>query len=623
MNGAGRVRWVSAASLLVAVQLAGAATLRDALRAAPCRVIGMDGAAVTNAAVTVERTWDGDVCHTRVRNAGTASVPVMEVVLFDVALDLPPGSALWGEGNSMLSQTAGTLESPVEMGDSDARVFKLRQPAGSRAMYGVITLSPARDDHRLLGFASCRRFLGKFYLYPKERRLEVVQDARIPLDPGESWELEDFALHEGADREALLAAFAAQVQARHPMLRIGDVATGWCSWYCFGAGASPGQVRRNLQFIRRELPALRYIQIDDGYQPEMGDWLEPGRAFGGQLPAVLRDIRAEGCEPAIWVAPFVAGAKSKLFAAHPDWVARGADGQAVLSGRVYRDAWRLGPWYILDGTHPGAQKFLEDTFRTMRREWGCTYFKLDANSWGACPNVRFHDPKATPVEAFRRGMEAVLRGAGPDSFILGCNSPQWPSLGLIHGNRASFDILGMDWVNYAQTARLTFARNWQNGRLWWNDPDCVRIGRRDLPENLMMFHLTALYASGGMILASDDLPALPTGRVALVKALAARPGVAARFEDGRMTEPVPGQQRWGAQYGFADRSMEVGWIEAAGRTQVALFNWQPEPRTIAFERKGRHRLVDVWTGAAVGAFTDRFETNLPAQSARLWEVAGE
>ena len=46
----------------------------------------------------------------------------------------------------------------------------------------------------------------------------------------------------------------------------------------------------------------------------------------------------------------------------------------------------------------------------MRQEWGCTYFKLDANFWGAMHGGRFHDPKATRVEAYRRGMQAVLRG---------------------------------------------------------------------------------------------------------------------------------------------------------------------------------------------------------------------
>ena len=38
-------------------------------------------------------------------------------------------------------------------------------------------------------------------------------------------------------------------------------------------------MRDNLDFIARSAPGLKYIQVDDGYQPAMGDWLETGAAF--------------------------------------------------------------------------------------------------------------------------------------------------------------------------------------------------------------------------------------------------------------------------------------------------------------------------------------------------------
>ena len=63
-----------------------------------------------------------------------------------------------------------------------------------------------------------------------------------------------------------------------------------------------------FDFIARNVPQLKYIQIDDGYQPAMGDWLETGAAFGGNVQRVLKEIRKRGFEPAIWVAPFIAEA---------------------------------------------------------------------------------------------------------------------------------------------------------------------------------------------------------------------------------------------------------------------------------------------------------------------------
>src|SRR6266480_1688390 len=167
------------------------------------------------------------------------------------------------------------------------------------------------------------------------------------------------------------------------------------------------------------------VQIDDGYQSAIGDWLDTGAAFGGNIRTVLAEIRRRGFEPAIWVAPFIAEEKSAVFAQHPDWFIKDATGAPLRSDRVTFGGWRRGPWYALDATHPGAQDHLARVFKTMRDEWGCTYFKLDANFWGAMHGRRFHDPKATRIEAYRRGMQAIRRGSG-DSFLLGCNHPIWP-----------------------------------------------------------------------------------------------------------------------------------------------------------------------------------------------------
>ena len=66
------------------------------------------------------------------------------------------------------------------------------------------------------------------------------------------------------------------------------------------------QVLDNLDVIAKAIPGLKYIQIDDGYQPAMGDWLLTGAAFGGGVQDVLKQIRNKGFEPAIWIAPFIA-----------------------------------------------------------------------------------------------------------------------------------------------------------------------------------------------------------------------------------------------------------------------------------------------------------------------------
>jgi alpha-galactosidase len=209
---------------------------------------------------------------------------------------------------------------------------------------------------------------------------------------------------------------------------------------------------------------------------------------------------------------------------------------------------------VLDGTHPEVQAHFERLFATMRAEWQVEYFKLDAIFWGMMHGGRFHDPAATRVEAFRRGMQAIRRGAGKGSYILGCNHPIWPSLGLIDGSRSSLDI-ERNWRSVSRTGRENLLRAWQNGRLWWNDPDTlVQTG---LPENEARFHAALVYATGGAMLAGDDLATLPRDKVSVFQALSRPTGVAAEFDD---------------------LSLSVGTVRLGdGRTLRVYFNWNDAP----------------------------------------------
>src|SRR5258708_21301548 len=87
----------------------------------------------------------------------------------------------------------------------------------------------------------------------------------------------------------------------------------------------------NLASIVPDAPQLKYVQLDDGYQPAMGDWLETGKAFGGNVQGVLEAIRGRRFEPAILGAPFVAEPGSNRFQAHPDWFVQDAAGAGPRS----------------------------------------------------------------------------------------------------------------------------------------------------------------------------------------------------------------------------------------------------------------------------------------------------
>jgi alpha-galactosidase len=566
----------------------------EQLQRAPWRAVLEDGSAGPKT-VTLERRFDGGLCRPTLRNTGGKAVRIREVVLCAIDLALPADTGLYGESFQMLSETGGTLAHPADLGYSEQKHYRIPQPEDARSLFGMMTLSPEPGRHVLVGFTSCRKYAGRFYLRPAS--LEVVVDTEgLALAPGESWDLEEFLFAAGADRNALLEALADRIRVNHPPLEWKQPPAGWCSWYCFGPRVTAQNVLDNLDAIARNIPELKYIQLDDGYQAAMGDWLETGNAFGGDIRKVLAEIRRRGFEPAIWVAPFIAEAGSRVFREHPDWFMRGDDGQPLNSERVTFRGWRRGPWYALDGTNPAVQKHFEELFRTLRNEWGCTYFKLDANFWGAMHGGRLHDPKATRVEAYRRGMEAIRRGAG-DAFLLGCNHPVWASFGLIHGSRSSDDI-SRKWEKFTRVARLNLSRNWQNGRLWWNDPDCVVL-TGDLPEEEFRFHATAAYASGGLMLSGDDLTRIAPERLAMLRRMVPATGVAARFEDA---------------------SLRVGHMRLADRWMICVLNWGDEPAGAKVRLPQAGKVAEVWTGEDLGRRSGSIEVRMPPRSGRLFEI---
>ncbi len=213
----------------------------------------------------------------------------------------------------------------------------------------------------------------------------------------------------------------------------------------------------------------------------------------------------------------------------------------------------------------------------MKREWGCTYFKLDANFWGAIHGGRFHDPRATRIEAYRRGMQAILRGV-ENSFVLGCNHPIWPSLGLIHGSRSSNDIK-RTWERIETTARQNLSRNWQNGRL------VVERFRRDRADRR---------SAGQRVSVSCDCD-LRVRRDAFV-------GRRSHEDQCREARRCCASCNRRQALPRVLTTIHFAWEEfgCGKREVVAVLNWNDAPQDVSIRLKRRCRITDFWSDAALG-----------------------
>ncbi|MCE7008823.1 alpha-galactosidase [Kibdelosporangium philippinense] len=214
------------------------------------------------------------------------------------------------------------------------------------------------------------------------------------------------------------------------------------------------------------------MQVDDGYQAEIGDWLIPSGDFA-DVPGLFARIRDSGRRAGIWTAPFLVGALSQVAAEHPDWLVRNDDGSPVSAGHNWNQ-----DLYALDSTHPGAADYLATVFRTFR-DWGIDFHKIDFVYAGALPGKRYSD--ISPIQAYRDALGLIREAIGSDAYLLGCGAPQLPSIGLVDAMRVSPDIAPTylpeddDISMPGQWGAVLNgeSRSFQHGRFWVNDPDCI------------------------------------------------------------------------------------------------------------------------------------------------------
>jgi 2-hydroxy-3-keto-5-methylthiopentenyl-1-phosphate phosphatase len=375
-----------------------------------------------------------------------------------------------------------------------------------------------------IGVLERGRAFGVLYVRRRGDDVQIEAEQRIErlLDPGEALELEPVRVALGDDASALLEGHA-EAQGRHGGARTrAPFQAGWCSWYHFFHDVTQEAFLRNLEALaasRREIP-IDLVQLDDGYQREIGDWLETNAKFPDGLEAIARAVSQAGFTPGLWTAPFCAVPDSRPFEDHPDWLLQGEDGP--LRG-LHHPMWTRDGWvYVLDPTHPEVDAHLARTFRELRA-MGFPYLKLDF-LYTAALAARARDPRATRAERLRRGLEAVRAGAGEDAFLLGCGCPLGPAVGLVDGMRIGPDtapwwrppeatrIPGLEPTQPAghHALRNTLARSWMHRRLWANDPDCLlaRSRHSQLTAEEVRSLAASIAVTGGMAIFSDDLGAL-------------------------------------------------------------------------------------------------------------------
>ena len=436
--------------------------------------------------------------------------------------------------------------------------------------YGMCQLLPRQGAGSLiLGFDRHDRFQQTFTFDtsrpPPSLTIETLWDRqdRSGLERCASEQLVIFShpqVENGLREWARLVANAAPSSPRLSSPPI----TGWCSWYNLYAYIDEENILEHLHAAQtiaaRENLPMRVFQIDDGFTPEMGDWLEVKPQFPRGMKPLLDDIRAAGFHPGLWIAPFMVGNRSHLFRDHPDWVVRDRlNGEPLAHMHFYSEfRWhkRSEEYYILDTTHPEAFNYLRMVFHTWRHEWGCEYFKTDFMHFGSeygPDRAVWHKAGMTRIEIWRR-VAAMIREEIGYAVWLGCGCPLWASIGLVDAVRIGRDV-GVRWSgDYSAQSLLRdqASRNFANHILWQSDPDCVLLRERFHELSDEEIKTLAIYAgmSGGVMMTSDNLLELSSERLKLWRLILSETRVSCSF-------PLLGQSSLSYEQVPAERSRPV------------------------------------------------------------------
>lgn len=362
------------------------------------------------------------------------------------------------------------------------------------------------DEFEFFGSLSERNGYTVFYSDMEKHIFSVEKDVE-GLTISEPYEMFDIVRFVGGYDEVFDKYFAAMSL---PAKKRVDRLTGYTSWYNYFQKIDENIILRDLKGLSRARESVNIFQIDDGYEPFVGDWLDyNGRDFPNGMKTIADAVHREGYLAGIWLAPFnVQRGKSRILKEHPDWLIRNPDGKPQL-GCV---AW--GGAYTLDIYNSEVREHLKKVFDTVLNDWGYDMVKLDF-LYSQCRTPRDNKTRGTIM------CEAMdfLRECVGDKLILGCGVPLGPAFGVVDACRISCDVdlsYGGKFYNSmsinnelpsAQNAiNNSMFRRHLNGRAFLNDPDVFFLRDRNLTftweQKLLLAKINNLF--GRVLFVSDD-----------------------------------------------------------------------------------------------------------------------
>ena len=364
----------------------------------------------------------------------------------------------------------------------------------------------SEDDYRLLGSLSEKEGYTIFEFDMNKNTIQVRKDLEgVTLT--KRTKIFDICHYKGSYD----TVFDSYFYTMHVKPRTTQKIRGYTSWYNYYQNINEEIILRDLNAFADANTAMEVFQIDDGYEPFVGDWLEPDAAkFPNGLKPIVDAIHSKGYKAGLWLAPFGAQAVSKLAAEHPDWFVKDKRGKPLYAGSNW------GGFYTLDIYNEEARAYIKKVFDTVLNEWGFDLVKLDF----------LYQAGATPRQNKSRGtlmceaIDFLRECVGENKEILACGAPQFPCFGKVEYMRIGSDMK-LDWSTKGKDNRFIIRefpctinaihnaiyRRHLSGRAFLNDPDVFLLRDYNIQMSFEQEELIAkiLKMCGDVLFTSDDI----------------------------------------------------------------------------------------------------------------------
>jgi alpha-galactosidase len=333
-----------------------------------------------------------------------------------------------------------------------------------------------------------------------------------------------------------LIDYAKTVKSFTKEKRITTIPIGWCSWYYYYTKITQEDLLKNLEFFteNREILPIDFIQLDDGYFTEIGDFNVINAKFSNGLWWLFKKIKQSGFKGGIWTAPFFAVKKSTLFKNHRSWF-------LTRSDKLLRTCLNWGASeYSLDLTNEEVLNYLKDFFSKLVFAFkenhngsinhDIQFHKIDFLHAAVPFNADYKDRTLTRAQLYCNGVKVIREAITDNAFLLGCGAPLGPCVGLVDAMRISYDTAPHWESNYFEKYEIgggiaqpslkialinILYRSFMHKYFWINDPDCLMIRQTDtnLTNDEIKLQITIFGLSGGQILISDDMTRLTNNEI--------------------------------------------------------------------------------------------------------------